>query len=565
MLAAVIVLLCVLACLIGGAEADERNINGTFEQGLTGWTGSGDLSCPQPRSGSFALASSTASSSVPASFTLTQPPLPVGNYVLTGWVRVMSGTATPLIKLIVNYASAASEGNDSSLVGRSVSASLNYVQFTAQKLATRLDVTSIKIELGARADGTPTKVCFDDLSLIVPEPPAATATPTFAPPTATFTPTSTATATQTPTQVPGAPTATPTRISTPTRTPTATKTPAEPSSTPEPGQTPSPTPTRTPTPIGAATATPPVETPTPLPTPGGGTAPSFLLINPSFEEGQRGWAKYGGEFTISSGTRHTGALSGQLTSATTSTKWVYQTVIIDPNSGYELSGYLMPQGNVKSAYLRISWYASFDGTGSALATDDSTVKLTFPANDFVFLTTGPVAPPPFAHSARARALLGPNSGAFATLLMDDFAFSQTGPASALVKLPKATVEDDETEDPEPTPRPRSTPTATRTPRAPSATETPQREAASGRETPEVIARIAATRTRPLPRLNSDGVETTEEPQAREVVFLENERQVVQQGSNWPLAISILLGSGLVALAVVFKDDIRRIVRSKHDP
>jgi hypothetical protein len=149
--------------------------------------------------------------------------------------------------------------------------------------------------------------------------------------------------------------------------------------------------------------------------------------------------------------------------------------------------------------------------------------------------------------------------------MDDFAFNQTGPASALAKPPKATAEEDETEEPEPTPRPKSTPTATRTPKAPGATETPQSETAQARETPDVIARIAATRTRPLPRLNSDGIEAAEEPQAREVVFLENERQAVQQGSYWPLAISILLGSSLIALAVVFKDDVRRIVRSNDDP
>ena len=141
-LVAVGVLLSALTCLIGGAEADERNINGTFEAGLAGWIGSGELSCPLPRSGSYALATSTASSSVPASFTLAQPPLPVRNYVLTGWVRVMSGTATPRIKLIVNYAGAASVPTDSSLAGRSVSASVNYVQFTAQTLATRSDVTS---------------------------------------------------------------------------------------------------------------------------------------------------------------------------------------------------------------------------------------------------------------------------------------------------------------------------------------------------------------------------------------------------------------------------------------
>jgi hypothetical protein len=288
------------------------------------------------------------------------------------------------------------------------------------------------------------------------------------------------------------------------------------------------------------------------------------LINPSFEEGQRGWAKYGGEFTVSSAARHTGALSGQLTSATTSTKWVYQTVIIDPNSGYELSGYLRPQGDVKTAYLRISWYASLDGTGSALATDDSTVKLTFPTNDFVYLTTGPVAPPPFAHSARARALLGPNTGASATLLMDDFAFVQTGPAFALVKPSKVTAEDEETEEPEPVPRPKSTPTATRTPRAPGATETPQRQMATVRETPEVIARVATTRTRPLPRLNSDGVEASDEPQAREVIFLENERQVIKEDSNWLLPISILLGCGLIALAVISKDLIRDFFSSRRD-
>ena len=70
-------------------------------------------------------------------------------------------------------------------------------------------------------------------------------------------------------------------------------------------------------------------------------------------------------------------------------------MIIDPNSGYELSGYLRPQGDVKSAYLRISWYASFDGTGTALATDDSTVKLTLPTNDFVFPTLGGPNPAAF--------------------------------------------------------------------------------------------------------------------------------------------------------------------------
>ena len=276
--------------------------------------------------------------------------------------------------------------------------------------------------------------------------------------------------------------------------------------------------------------------------------PSFLLINPSFEEGQRGWAKYGGDFTISSGMRHSGSLSGQLTSATTSTKWVYQTVVIDPTSGYELSGYLRPQGDVKSAYLRISWYGTFDGTGSALATDDSTAKLSTSSNDFVYFTTGPVAPPPLARSARVRALLGPNSTAFATLLMDDFAFVQTGPASALVKPAKVTAEEDEAEEPEPTPRPKTTPTATRTPKAPRAGEAPE-----PRETPQVISRVssASTKPKPVPRVNSDGIETTEEPQAREVIFLENQPEPAVRVVDNRLAILVgFFGATLIVCVTI---------------
>jgi hypothetical protein len=270
---------------------------------------------------------------------------------------------------------------------------------------------------------------------------------------------------------------------------------------------------------------------------------SFLLLNPGFEEGQVGWARYGGDFSVSNGSRHGGMLSGQLTSASNSTKWVYQTVVIDPLSGYEFSGWLKPQGAIRGAYLRISWYASLDGSGRALATDDSTARLSQAVNDFAFFTTGPVAPPPGARSARVRAMLGPYEGAFATLLMDDFAFLPTGPASALLKPKETAVDEDEedaVEEPEPTPRPKATPAATRTPRP------AQASVAAANETP-VMARAVATRTRAPLALNSDGVETDDPRSGTDVVFVKDTNPPAEPVDH---SFAIVLSASIVAAAIL---------------
>ena len=53
-------------------------------------------------------------------------------------------------------------------------------------------------------------------------------------------------------------------------------------------------------------------------------------------------------------------------SATSSTKWVYQTVTVEPESWYVLSAYVYHDDPlVESALLRVSWYASTDGSGAA--------------------------------------------------------------------------------------------------------------------------------------------------------------------------------------------------------
>src|SRR4051794_3881439 len=131
-----------LLCPGGIADADERNINGTFEQGMAGWSGAGDLTCPQPHSGQYALA--VAPNGFSASYVLSQPPLPAGTYAMTGWVRVTAGSATPRVYLSLDFGSAAPAVSQTPLVGV-VSSALGYVQFAAQVNTGRSDVAFVKI------------------------------------------------------------------------------------------------------------------------------------------------------------------------------------------------------------------------------------------------------------------------------------------------------------------------------------------------------------------------------------------------------------------------------------
>jgi hypothetical protein len=115
-------------------------------------------------------------------------------------------------------------------------------------------------------------------------------------------------------------------------------------------------------------------------------------------------------------------------------------VRIDPAAVYEFKGHLQPGSGVAQAYLRISWYASSDASGQAIATDDSTQKLTGPVPAYTLLTTGPRTPPAGARSARVRAMLSPAGAAAATLYLDDFAFGvappqATSPPASTVAAP----------------------------------------------------------------------------------------------------------------------------------
>jgi len=70
---------------------------------------------------------------------------------------------------------------------------------------------------------------------------------------------------------------------------------------------------------------------------------------------------------------------------------------------YEFAAYVYHDDPwVEAAFLRISWYASADGSGSAVVTVDSTALLDHPAAGYRHLTTGPVQAPAGVQSANAR-------------------------------------------------------------------------------------------------------------------------------------------------------------------
>lgn len=215
---------------------------------------------------------------------------------------------------------------------------------------------------------------------------------------------------------------------------------------------PTPTPTPAPAPTPAATATVPRPPPSPPPS-GGPPAPSSTpsegpepaafpsLVNGGFEQGRAdgspyGWNKFGGALDRSAAWRREGLYSAALRSATTSTKWAFQTVLVQGGQFYELSGYVLKDDPaVAAAWLRVSWYASADGSGTALAQHDSTRELGDDAPAFRFLTTGPVQAPAEARSARVRLMLRPRSAAEGTVFFDDITFVPTSPPSPSAGTP----------------------------------------------------------------------------------------------------------------------------------
>ena len=199
--------------------------------------------------------------------------------------------------------------------------------------------------------------------------------------------------------------------------------------TPEPSASPMPTATAQP-PIPSASPTPHVSPTasswqwTPGPVDGG-------LRNGSFEEADSEglpsyWRKYGGELARISDVYLEGQFSAAFSSQTSSTKWVYQTAKVHGGRAYVLSASaLKDDPAVAAAYLRISWYASPDGSGQAIESADSTERLTDDSPQFRFLTTGAVVAPDGAASAKARLMLDPTGEMRGTVYFDAVVLEET--------------------------------------------------------------------------------------------------------------------------------------------
>jgi hypothetical protein len=303
---------------------------------------------------------------------------------------------------------------------------------------------------------------------------------------------------------------------------------------PAPVETPTPepsaSPTRTPIPDFTPTTTPDSPTPrptasswemTPVPTEG-------TLLNGDFEEADSAgrpafWQKYGGTLGRTNSVRFQGQFAAAFTSRTASTKWAYQVVKVQGGKAYALSGYaLKDDPDVAAAFLRVSWYASRDGSGPAIDIADSTAYLTDDSPEFRFLTTGAVVAPADAASAKARVMLDPLGDPAGTLYFDSLTFEETAlpepePTLFPTAAPRPVVDD-----PPSTPPPRTLATsiATRTPEqqrdepapADNITTSPpsptvSRGSGSNRasaalgvvRTPVASATAAATASRSLPR------------------------------------------------------------------
>ena len=200
--------------------------------------------------------------------------------------------------------------------------------------------------------------------------------------------------------------------------------------TPAPFATPTAVPTSSPVPAPSPTPRP---RPSTTPTPGAAIEPASFpsLVNGGFEELRAdgtpyGWRKVGGEMAAADAIQWEGRRAGALTSRTESTKWLFQTVSVRGGSHYRLRAMaLKNDAAARETLLRISWYASADGSGGQLSTADSE-PLTAGSPRFIALDTGAVQAPAEARSARVRLLVRPVSGAPATVYFDEVSFRETG-------------------------------------------------------------------------------------------------------------------------------------------
>ena len=372
------------------AGAHEYVVNGDFEDGTEGWALISSNSQFDTQADGVAAVRGSSRARVildQQAFTLTQSFANVGpgHYTLSAWVR--TDMASPgVVNLGVNPLGVCTDGCQTTATSDSA----------WQHLTLDVDLHngaffSVRI-WGSGSTGD--TIYVDDVRF------------EGAPPV-TMTPTYTATATDTP--VPPSPT----KTLKPTNTPKATNTP-KPTRTPNPGETPAP-----------------VESATPAQQ---ASAPGSALDNRGFEDVVEGvpapWEKYGGSLTSATAPVRSGTRSARFESTTDATKWVFQTVTVSGGDTNAFGVWILHEdASVGAAFLRVSWYATHDGSGTAIGTADSVARLDSPSPEWRYVTTEGVTAPPEARSAKLRIMLQPKSSARAAIYVDDASWEPASPAA----------------------------------------------------------------------------------------------------------------------------------------
>ncbi len=329
--------------------AQELLANGDFEAGPDGWSVPGSNLSTTPESHSGALAGLlTSNGQQRADAYQVAPVIPGGSYRARGWLKDSGGLKQSA--LAVTWLDASGSAIAGPTSAPELTIGLPDWQFltTGNMLApSAAYYAKVNISLLPGGNEGPA-LLIDDVSFAGAAP-LPSPTPTLPPPPLPPPP-------PPPPQPPHPPPAIPTPAQTPAPTPEATA-----SVTPAPTQ---PAPENTP-------ISPPAEEPSIFPT----------LVNSGFEDARAdgspyGWQKHGGSLTRTASIAAEGAYAAAFSSDTASTKWAHQTVMVQGDHAYEFGGLAYKNSpDLGMVYLRISWYASADGSGTLLDSADSTEYL----------------------------------------------------------------------------------------------------------------------------------------------------------------------------------------------
>jgi hypothetical protein len=392
--------LALLGAGLPDAGASGLLVNGGFEQGTEGWSANaGQIEAVASPVQEGTLAGRFTGSGQPTTQYVYQwvAVQPDEDYEASGWIAA-TGARVSRVFLRISW-----HDSGGQLLLHSDSSWLPRIDGSFYHLS-----TGVGLSLSAARSARVTAVVQADSAFTVHldgfefrGPPAIPSTP--APQPATAPPT---TPGAPPTSQPSTPTVGTTPRSTPTRTPAKL-----PGQSPGPGETP--------------------ETAEPLVFP--------QLVNGGFEDLRDdgtpyGWRKQGGLLGSAAGPRTEGQRSLVLSSATGSTKWAYQTVEVAGGAYYQATADAQGDAGLEAAFLRISWYASRDGSGPAISSLDSLDEVTGGTAGFQRLSTAPVQAPAGAGSAKVRLMLRPVSEQPASGHFDraTFALAQPGDSATVL-------------------------------------------------------------------------------------------------------------------------------------